>query len=195
MNMSMRSSPKRRRRNQPLSIETLESIRPLSGIPTSGLTEAAVAAISTIPLPHLVALKGSTRGTYASESSVPDIGATDTVRTSGKLARLGHAIVSGSLNSTGFIAHGRAGGTLLVTVAGGTLTLELTGPTQPGFSPLPTKFSYVITKGTGKFHDRFGDPVGKGTVDVILNPVNSSAAKTGQGGVTLVFHPGIVVLE
>jgi hypothetical protein len=195
MYMSMRSRPKRRRRNQPLFFETLESKRLLSGIPTSDLTRAAVAAVSTIPLPQLVALKGSTRGTYASESSIPDIGATDTVRTSGKLAGLGHAIVSGSLNATGFIAQGRAGGALLVTVAGGTLRLKLTGPTQPGFSPLPTKFSYVITNGTGKFHNQFGDPVGKGTVDVILNPIHSTAAKTGQGGVTLVFHPGIVVLE
>jgi hypothetical protein len=191
----MKPSLKRMRRNQPLSIEPLESIRLFSGISTFGLTRPAVAAISTIPLPHLVALNGSTAGTYTSESPVPDIGATYSVRTSGKLARLGRASVSGSLNSTGFIAQGRAGGTLLVTVPGGTLTLALTGPTQPGFSPLPTKFSYVITEGTGRFHNRAGKPVGKGTVDVVLDPVNLSVAGTGQGRVTLVFHAGAVVLE
>jgi hypothetical protein len=148
-----------------------------------------------IPLPRLVALKGSTRGTYAFESPVPDVGTAYNINTAGKLAGLGHATVSGSLNSIGFIAQGRAGGTLLVTAAGGTLTLKLTGPVQPGFSSLPSTFSYVITKGTGKFHNRFGDPVGKGTVDVILAPAGSSAAISGQGEVKLVFHPGIVVLE
>jgi hypothetical protein len=105
------------------------------------------------------------------------------------------APLSGSIQSLGFIASGHAGGTLLVTLRGGTLTLKLTGPTQMGFSPLPTKFSYVITAGTGKFHNRVGDPVGKGTVNVVLNPVNTSGAKQGQGTVTLIFHPGIVVLE
>jgi hypothetical protein len=160
-----------------------------------GLGGAAHAVISTIPLPELVALQGSTRGTYVLESPVPDTGAAYTIRTSGKVAHLGRAIVSGSLDSLGFIAYGHARGTLHVAVAGGALTLELTGPTQPGFSPLPTKFSYVITQGTGKFHNRVGDPVVKGVVDVILQSVDTGVARQGQGVVTLVFHPTIVVLE
>jgi hypothetical protein len=191
----MRPSPERHRRNQSLVVEPLESISLTSAISTGGLGGAAHAVISTIPLPVVVALKGSTRSTYAVESPVPDVGATYTLQTSGKLAGLGRANVSGSINSLGFIAYGHARGTMLVAVAGGTLTLELTGPTQRGFSPLPRMLSYVITEGTGKFHNRIGDPVGEGTVDVILKPFHTSGERQGQGTVTLVFHPGIVVLE
>jgi hypothetical protein len=53
----------------------------------------------------------------------------------------------------------------------------------------------VITNGTGKFHNRIGDPAGKGTVDVILHSRSASTAKQRQGAITLVFHPGIVVFE
>jgi len=185
----------RQRRNRPLGFEPLESIRLLSGLTMAGNGAAEAASTLAFPLPILVALKGVTRGTYTSGSEIPDVGTTYSVHTSGKFARYGAAAVSGSLHSLGFIAQGKAGGSLLVTVAGGTLTLRLTGPAQQGFSALPNRFSYVITKGTGKFHNQVGDPVGKGTVDVIIMPQGSSTARHAQGSVTLVFHPGIVVLE
>jgi hypothetical protein len=95
----------------------------------------------------------------------------------------------------GNVFEGRASGSLLVSVPGGTLTLTLTGPIQGGFAALPSKFSFVITRGTGKFHNRVGDPVGRGTVDVLLKPAAASPGTQAQGGITLVFHPGIVVLE
>jgi hypothetical protein len=181
------SRTNRNRRNRPLEVEALESMMLLSGLTTMP-TMAPVAM--TIPLPIIVGLQGTTRGVYTSSHHNPDTGTSYSVFTAGTFKHYGPGAVTGNLHSVGFMASGHATGTLQVTLPGGTLTLALTGPTQPGFSPLPTQFSFVITKGTGKFHNAVGDPVGKGTVDVTLKP----AMHGGAGQITLVFHPGVVAI-
>jgi hypothetical protein len=174
-------------RNRPLEVEPLESMTLLSGLTMLGAAPVehpvTVAAASQVR----VELRGTTRGDYTSEARIPDVGTSYTVFSMGRLARFGPAVVTGNLHSLGFISSGHAPGTLRVVLARGTLTLNLTGPTQPGFSPLPSQFSFVITSGTGRFHNA----VGSGTVDVTLKPDASSSSPTqGHGRITLVFHPG-----
>ena len=49
-----------------------------------------------------------------------------------------------------------AGGSLTVTTSRGTLTLELAGPVQTGFAPLPRVFGYRVTGGTGAYQGATG---------------------------------------
>jgi hypothetical protein len=182
----------RSRRKRPLEVEALESMVLLSTM--TSLNTPPVAA-TTIPLPIIVGLKGATRGTYSSDQKVPDAGTTYSVLTAGRFEHYGPAAVFGSLQTLGNIASGQASGTLHVIVPGGTLTLKLTGPSQPGMSSLPTEFSFVITGGTGKFHNSVGDPVGKGAVGITLKPNAAGASPThGHGQIVLVFKPGIVAI-
>jgi hypothetical protein len=183
-----------KRRNTPLEVESLESMTLLSGLAMVNSPPAAAPVSFVIPIPVIASLDGTTRGFYVSRQKNPDVGTSYDVFTTGNLAHYGPAFVSGSLHSLGNVASGQAKGTLNVFVAGGTLTLKLTGPTQNGLSPLPTKFSFVVTQGTGKFHNAAGEPVGKGTVDVMLTPGAGSSAMIGHGMVTLVFHSSPVVV-
>ncbi|HEV3165518.1 MAG TPA: hypothetical protein VGZ22_15935 [Isosphaeraceae bacterium] len=186
----------RNRWNRPLEVEPLESMTLLSGMPMMSSPPMAAPMIPAppLPLPIIVSLNGTTHGFYASQQTVPDVGTTYSVLSFGKFAHYGTGLVFGTLHSLGNIASGIATGTLHVILPRGTLTLALTGPTQSGFSPLPKEFSFTITSGTGRFHDFVGDPVGKGTVDVTLQPDASSTATHGHGRITLAFHPGVVVL-
>jgi hypothetical protein len=180
--------------NRPLLVEFLEGKSLLSAVATAAVPPRALPAPQYIPLPIIVSLDGTTRGSFKSSSPVPDVGRTYNVLATGRFAGYGVGVVSGTLHSLGFIASGQATGTLTVSLPGGTVTLSLTGPSQRGFSPLPTEFSFVVTKGTGKFHNKVGDPVGAGTVDVTLNPVAGSASLRQVGAITLVFHPQWVVI-
>jgi hypothetical protein len=186
--------PLRNRRKLLLQVETLESMVLMSGVSTAISLPPVPVTTLTTPLPIIVALKGITHGNYISEQKTPDVGRTFTVFTSGMFEHYGPAVVFGSFHSLGNVASGMATGTLHVVVAGGTLTLSLTGPTQKGPADLPKEFSFVITKGTGKFHNAAGDPTGKGTVDVTLKPDPSSSAKYGHGEIILTFHPGTVAV-
>jgi hypothetical protein len=93
------------------------------------------------------------------------------------LARLGNVTVSGSIHNPGFVATGHATGSLTFTNANGSVTISLTGPSQPGFSRLPTSFQYRVTGGTGEYqnvHDH-------GTLSLVLIP--APAGGTAQGTV------------
>jgi hypothetical protein len=82
---------------------------------------------------------------------VGDIGVNYSFTGAADLARLGHVTVSGSALSLGNIQTGHASGTLVFTNAHGSVTVELTGPSQPGFAPLPTQFAYTVVSGTGAY--------------------------------------------
>jgi hypothetical protein len=145
---------------------------------SAGLAGAPPAVpTQVIPPPHHeLVLNGLLEGRY-SASSFPDAGTTYALSGKGQVAPLGQTSVTGSLHSLGFILHGHAGGTLTLADARGTVTLQLTGPLQNGFSPLPTRFSFVITGGTGAFaHD-----TGRGTAYVTLMP-DTPPALRGQLG-------------
>ena len=181
------------RRSQRPEVESLEALTFLSGLAATH-SPAALVAPHFIPLPIIVGLKGTTQGYYAIKSLNPDAGRIYSLSTSGVFHDYGPGNVSGALRSVGFLAKGQATGTLLVNLQGGSVTLALTGPIQPGFSALPKTFSFTITHGTGKFHNFVGDPVGKGTVDVTLSAASKGAPAGVQGRIVLVFHSGIVAI-
>jgi hypothetical protein len=191
----MRDAP-RNRRSRPLEVEPMEPKLLLSGANIVSVPPAPepLLPILRLPLPIIVGLSGTAHGSYTSSQKVPDVGTSYTVSASGTFTTYGKAAVSGSLQTPGFIATGKATGTLNLAFVGGTLTLALTGPTEKGFGGLPSEFSFVITKGTGRFHNSVGDPVGKGTVDVSITPGATGTALSGHGLITLTFHPGIVVV-
>jgi hypothetical protein len=76
-----------------------------------------------------------------------------------------------------------ATGSMTIAAPRGTLNLNLTGPVQKGFSPLPSTFTYNITGGTRAYQMA----TGSGTIAVTLNP---SAVSTNFGLITLTFKPG-----
>jgi hypothetical protein len=129
-------------------VEELESIALLSAGGT-GPTSAIVSA-SRHPLTHH-RLVGSGSGTWTAQPGNPDVGATQNLVGNGKLKQIGNVQVQGSLHLTGFIQAGHATGTLALTNSHGSLTLALTGPTQPGFSGPPQSFTFTITLGTGRY--------------------------------------------
>jgi hypothetical protein len=185
---------KRRPRTRPtrpraLGFETLEAVTLLSGMGARlPIIPAVIAPEPLIPLATTtpVVFNGTARGFYTSSAGVPDVGTSSNVFASGRLLGLGGSTVNGSLHSTGFIAQGHATGTLTIHAPRGNLTLSLTGPTQPGFSPLPGQFAFKIQGGTG----RYAHASGGGTVDVKLSPI-SSAGMNGVGLITLTFHSNV----
>ena len=130
-------------------VEELES-RTLPS--TTALAPPALApALAAGPHRHAEpALDGDVSGHYSvPEGSSPDLGQTYTLKDgSGTVGRLGHVTVKGSLQSTGFMVSGRATGSLTLTGAHGSVTLDLLGPLQQGFAPLPGRFSFTVKSGT-----------------------------------------------
>lgn len=185
----------RNRRTWHPEVEALESMTLLSGLAISSpVVAAAVVTPPGAPIPIIVALNGTTRGVYHTERKAPDTGTSYLVNTVGRFDDYGPAYVYGELHSLGNVKSGDATGTLHVILPGGTLTLRLTGPEQKGLSKLPGEFTFVITEGTGKFHNKVGDPVGKGVVDVDLKPDSKSKGPIQFGQVTLTFHSRPVVV-
>jgi hypothetical protein len=98
--------------------------------------------LSSAPLASPVAGAGS---------HLPDTGMRYDLTGTGKLDLTGPVKVSGYVQTTGFVASGHASGSITFTNALGSLTLGLTGPTQPGFAPLPVHFTFTVTGGTGAY--------------------------------------------
>src|SRR5262249_26228889 len=134
---------KRRKRKRALGFETLESMTLLSGVWVPGVSGSAplVAPAATGSSTGMgsvqadaskpVAVNGPVRGVASFDRTLPDAGTTYTLGTIGRFSGLGHAVVSGTLHSVGFIAQGQATGALTLYAHQGSLSLQLTGPTQP----------------------------------------------------------------
>jgi hypothetical protein len=132
-------------------VEGLEPIALLSAGGTGPASAIVSANRQRSAHHHLV---GSVSGTWTPQPSIPDTGAIQDLVGNGNLKGLGIVSVQGSLHMPGFILSGHAEGTLTLTNRHGSVTLELTGPTQPGFSGPPGSFAYTITSGTGRYHGR-----------------------------------------
>ena len=76
------------------------------------------------------------------------------------------ASLAGFLHGVGFIVNGHAGGELTLRNGRGSITVDLEGSEQPGFSPLPQDFVFSVVGGTGAY--RHAD--GVGFVDIALHP-------------------------
>ena len=90
-------------------------------------------------------------GTYSMPMMNPDAGKRYVFKGSGKPAGFGLMQLSGSIQTPGNMGSGQAHGSLVMTNSHGTLKISVTGPTEPGFGPLPTTLSYRITGGTGAY--------------------------------------------
>ncbi|MDB5354258.1 MAG: hypothetical protein JWN24_711 [Phycisphaerales bacterium] len=116
------------------------------------------------PKPHKVSVKGTFTGSYTTPLGNPD--ARNYVFTgTGTAGALGAADLSGSITPPGFIRTAPATGELTLTNASGSVTLECTGKTQSGGSPLPQKMTYIVTNGTGAY----ANAGGKGSIAIALN--------------------------
>jgi hypothetical protein len=139
---------------------------------------------------------GTLAGTYNLQNPIPDVGTVYQLTGAGVVAGLGRVSVSGSLHSLGFIASGQAGGTLTLVNHRGTLTVQLVGPAQAGFSPLPAAFTYSVTGGTGAYAHVRGS--GKATVTLhpflfptmFICPPNAMCAQPVGGSFTLKLTQG-----
>jgi hypothetical protein len=130
---------------------------------------------------HHHGLHGIAVGGYTSTMQIPDTGTAYHLDGQGVFTTLGFATVTGDLHSVGFIAKGQATGTLTLTTAQGTVTLDLTGPTQSSFAPLPEQFTYQITAGTGAY----ANLQGQGTLDLHLVGSSATPGNPGQGVFTM----------
>jgi hypothetical protein len=167
-----------------LYVEEMESRLVPSGAPLGhpGLGAALVAHDATLA----PALGGTLTGTYTTTHANPDTGTQYTLSGSGTLNLLGKVTAKGTLHSLGNLASGHAGGTVTITVGKDTIVLQLTGPKQKSFDPLPTQFTYKVTKATGQFASLKGQ---HGTVDLTLG----KAMGTTPASFSLTIHPKIKV--
>jgi hypothetical protein len=164
-------------------VEALEALVPLSG--TAGALPGAVAVRQVTPIVsgqgQAISLQGTVRGGYFVSIGIPDTGSTYRIGTVGRIAPLGQTSETAQVHTIGFIASGTATGTMTIRASRGSLTLKLTGPVQPGFSPLPSTLSYTITGGTRAYQNASGS----GTIAVTLNQTFGSS---NFGLISLNFH-------
>jgi hypothetical protein len=153
------------------------NVEPLEGrvVLSTAHFGAAVNPAALINGASYLFINGTLHGKAHAAMSNPDAGSTVTVQGQGKLSPFGSIHFSGSLHGTGFISSGNSTGTLTITNKKGTVTLDLEGPSQPGFTPPQSgTYQFSVASGTGAY----SNDLGSGTVDVKLT----------HGRVTLTFH-------
>jgi hypothetical protein len=90
-------------------------------------------------------------GTWRTEPTLPDVGTIQNLQGTGVFAPLGSVRISGTLHTPGLILKGHTTGTLVLSNAQGSVTVQLVGPLQQSFSPPPSTFEYTIIGGTGAY--------------------------------------------
>jgi hypothetical protein len=162
------------------AVEDLESRK----VPSAGASAAAAAhlapAIVAQASSTTVVLVGQARGIAVNLTSNPDVGKAVFLNGGGFVSHLGNVSVSGQVHGTGFIATGHATGTVTLSNALGRVKLQLTGPTQPGFSPFPATFTYKIVEATG----RYKGLTGNGHADLVI--VTAPPPKLPPGVLTFI---------
>ena len=155
---------------------------------TSGAAQVTVhfAGVQTVTTQantsHHVALNGQISGSWGIVPVPSDSGETELIHGSGKIRPLGEVNATGSLHGTGLIANGHAGGTVTMSNTKGSVTVLLTGPTQPAFTGIPSHFSFKIVSGTGQYalakdqgkatlFEAVADPAGPTNAGVIIGPI------------------------
>jgi hypothetical protein len=166
-------------RNTVLHVEELGQ-RVLASVSPVGLpvTAPAVTAIGKL---HNIFVGGQGHGTYTIGAVHPDAGMAYHLQGTGDFAGLGKVAITGDLHSVGFIFHGHAFGTMTFRNAHGSVTIELTGPTQHGFAPLPHQFYYQVISGTGAYTHAHG----QGVLHLQLTAAAPGAHGAGHGTFTL----------
>jgi hypothetical protein len=115
-----------------------------------------------VAAPRVIAfdLHGTLQATLTSTVRGPiDAGLQYGVTGWGDLSGLPRFTASGFVRRTGYIFRGHASGELTLTNAKGSITLSLEGPVQPGFAPLPNRFHFTVTGGSGAYKGLIDDGV------------------------------------
>ncbi len=111
-----------------------------------------------VPLPahrharHRLVLVGHVSGTWTTEPPFADVGGPQTLRGSGTVRPLGSVEAGGTLQSSGTQTQG----TLRLTTAGGSVTLQLTGPLLTSSTGTSAPFQYTILGGTRRYNHAAG---------------------------------------
>ena len=109
-------------------------------------------AVPTVMASHPAAIlsqpTGHLAGTYTKTISI-DAGSEYSFTGAGHTLHLGATTVTGTVDTVGSIHAGHATGTFTITGANGSLTIQVTGPVQHFFAPLPHHFRYHVISGTG----------------------------------------------
>lgn len=133
--------------------------------------------------PH--ALAGSGHGTFTHPITPGDITIAELTtyqfHGTANLAKMGKVTVTGTIHSVGFVVSGKATGTLTFTNSKGSVTIQLTGPQQGGFSPLPGTFSYKVVSHTGTAYKSLTD---HGTLTLTVPSTTSGFQVSGSGNFT-----------
>src|SRR5258708_5725381 len=111
---------RRNARKKP-SLEELEGRLVLSATPATG---AIVPAALVKGVTYLF-INGTASGTFQHpKHQIPDVGTTDLLKGTGDLGPLGKVTLSGPLTGTGFIGQGHTTGSLKITNAKGSFTVQ-----------------------------------------------------------------------
>jgi len=142
------------------SVESLESMVLLSGVPAT-TDHAAPALLTKLPAASTVTnVSGTLKGTFTSAAGLYH------VTGSGVLSPLGHTTVKGSYTVSG--PHYQMTGTLTLTTSKGNIVVDTVVDTTE-FGKLPSPVSMAITKGTKHFKGIGGS--GSGSLDfMVRNP-------------------------
>src|SRR2546430_904829 len=118
-----------RKRLQP-QVEGLESRLPLSGGAGAGAVGAHEVRATQVALAQGLSLplQGTVRGAYFASSGIPDTGSSYRISGAGRVNPLGQTGDTARIQTTGFIANGRATGTMSIVAPRGTVKLALAGP-------------------------------------------------------------------
>jgi hypothetical protein len=148
-------------------------------------TPPVAGALAATAQPVVSPLSGQGQGTYTNPA-VPGALTVDGLTTynlkgTANLAGMGQVTVTGTIHSVGFVITGQATGVITFSNSKGSVTVQLTGPLQAGFSALPTTFSYQVVAHTGAFAHLNA----KGTLGLLVAPQTFNYIPQPQGSFAL----------
>ncbi len=116
---------------------------------------------------------GHGKGTYTTSAIVSSAPHGYQLTGTGTFLNLGAMQITGSVGTVGGFATGEARGELTFTNAKGSVTIQLIGPEQRGFSALPSTFEFSVEKGTGAY----AGMTGFGSLTLKLGPASGHGLK------------------
>jgi hypothetical protein len=177
------------------NLQSLSLNPPVHIVPFTALGEGM--SSSSTPLMQLSGMDkkldfGHGKGTYTTSAIVSSAPHGYQLTGTGTFLNLGAMQITGSVGTVGGFATGQAKGELTFTNSKGSVTIELIGPEQRGFSALPTTFGYSVEKGTGAY----ADLKGFGSLTLKLGPASGHGLKlSGDFSLTINTFERLVRLD
>jgi hypothetical protein len=135
-------------RETPSAVATSPSA--VATLPTSHVTSTVVSTTTTT-VTQTHALGGSATGTYICTLEYGTMPSGYHFTGQGTVKGMGIVQIQIDVYGVGFHTTGTAHGTMTLSNAKGSVTVQLTGPIQPKLSALPSWFEYKIVQGTGAY--------------------------------------------